>query len=42
MVGKNAWPQGKKKMVVISGVGVREYYYKQGYGKEGAYVVKGL
>lgn len=33
---------GKKKMVVISGVGVREYYYKFGYKKEGAYVSKKL
>jgi elongator complex protein 3 len=33
---------GKNKIVVISGVGVREYYYKQGYEKEGVYVVKGV
>ena len=32
----------KKKMVVISGVGVREYYRKLGYEKEGMYMVKGL
>jgi elongator complex protein 3 len=32
----------KEKMVVISGVGVREYYYKLGYKKEGPYVVKQL
>lgn len=31
---------GKNKMVVISGVGVRQYYYKQGYKKQGPYVVK--
>lgn len=31
---------GKKKMVVISGVGVREYYRKLGYEKEGTYMVK--
>lgn len=33
---------GKRKMVVISGVGVREYYKKLGYKKEGVYVVKRL
>ena len=33
---------GKQKMVVISGVGVREYYKKLGYKKEGVYVVKNL
>ncbi len=32
--------KGKKKMVVISGVGVREYYRKLGYEKEGMYMVK--
>ncbi len=32
--------KGKKKMVVISGVGVREYYRKLGYEKEGPYMVK--
>lgn len=31
---------GKKKMVVISGIGVRGYYKKQGYKLEGTYVVK--
>ncbi|MFH2021396.1 MAG: tRNA uridine(34) 5-carboxymethylaminomethyl modification radical SAM/GNAT enzyme Elp3 [archaeon] len=30
----------KNKMVVISGVGVREYYRKMGYRKEGVYVTK--
>ncbi len=35
-----ALQHGKKKMVVISGVGVREYYYKQGYAREGVYVSK--
>ncbi len=30
----------KKKMVIISGVGVREYYYKFGYTRDGAYVSK--
>ncbi len=32
--------QGKGKMVVISGVGAREYYRKLGYGQEGPYMVK--
>jgi len=32
--------QGKKKIVVISGVGVKEYYRKLGYEKEGLYMVK--
>ena len=32
----------KKKMVVISGIGVKEYYRKLGYIKEGPYMVKGL
>jgi elongator complex protein 3 len=32
----------RDKMVVISGVGVREYYYKLGYKKEGPYVTKKL
>lgn len=34
--------EGCRKVVVISGVGVREYYYKHGYVKEGPYVVKML
>ncbi len=33
---------GKKKMVVISGIGVREYYAKLGYRREGPYMVKNL
>ncbi len=32
----------KKKIVVISGVGVRNYYKKLGYKKEGPYMVKKL
>ncbi|VVB66262.1 Uncharacterised protein [Candidatus Gugararchaeum adminiculabundum] len=32
----------KKKMIVISGVGAREYYYKFGYKLEGPYVSKFL
>lgn len=36
-----AQKHGKKKMVVISGVGVREYYQeKLGYQKEGPYMVR--
>jgi elongator complex protein 3 len=34
--------QGKNKMIVISGVGVREYYRKLGYKREGQYMVKKL
>ncbi|MBW2971163.1 tRNA uridine(34) 5-carboxymethylaminomethyl modification radical SAM/GNAT enzyme Elp3 [Candidatus Woesearchaeota archaeon] len=30
----------KNRMVIISGVGVREYYRKQGYKKQGVYMVK--
>lgn len=33
---------GYSKVAVISGVGVREYYYKQGYFKDGFYVSKNL
>lgn len=32
----------KNKIVVISGVGVREYYYKHGYKLDGAYVSKSI
>ncbi len=32
----------KNKMVVISGIGARDYYRKMGYKKEGAYMVKRL
>jgi len=31
---------GGDKIIVISGVGVREYYYKQGYSLDGPYVSK--
>ncbi len=34
--------QGRDKIVVISGVGVREYYKKIGYEKEGPFMVKRL
>ncbi|PIN74801.1 tRNA uridine(34) 5-carboxymethylaminomethyl modification radical SAM/GNAT enzyme Elp3 [Candidatus Woesearchaeota archaeon CG10_big_fil_rev_8_21_14_0_10_37_12] len=33
---------GCKKILVISGIGVREYYYKLGYKKDGVYVSKEL
>jgi elongator complex protein 3 len=33
---------GYRKMVVISGVGVRSYYNNLGYKLEGPYMVKGL
>ncbi|MBF8280430.1 MAG: hypothetical protein HW383_203 [Candidatus Magasanikbacteria bacterium] len=33
---------GGKKIAVISGVGVREYYRKLGYAKDGTYMVKRL
>ncbi len=39
---KIARNNSKKKMVVISGVGVREYYRKNGYKLEGPYMVKKL
>ena len=35
-----ALENGKDKMVVISGVGVREYYKKLSYSKEGPYMIK--
>ncbi|MCX6742584.1 MAG: tRNA uridine(34) 5-carboxymethylaminomethyl modification radical SAM/GNAT enzyme Elp3 [Candidatus Pacearchaeota archaeon] len=31
-----------KKMIIISGVGVRDYFYKQDYKPDGPYVSKGL
>jgi elongator complex protein 3 len=34
--------QGKKRMVVISGVGAKEYYRKFGYKNEGPYMVRFL
>jgi len=33
---------GKNKMVIISGIGAREYFRKIGYEREGAYMVKVL
>jgi elongator complex protein 3 len=33
---------GKKKIYVISGIGVREYYKKQGYEREGLYMAKNI
>jgi len=37
---KIALCQGRDKIVVISGIGVREYYRKLGYRKQGTYMVK--
>jgi elongator complex protein 3 len=37
---KIAKEAGKKKMIIISGIGVRDYYRKLGYKKEGHYMVK--
>ncbi|AJF61999.1 Histone acetyltransferase Elp3 like protein [archaeon GW2011_AR15] len=37
---KIALENGKSKMVVISGVGVREYYRKLGYKRQGPYMAK--
>jgi elongator complex protein 3 len=34
--------EGKNKMIIISGVGVREYYKKLGYQREGPYMVKSI
>lgn len=39
---KQAAKDGKNKIVVISGVGAREYYRKIGYKPEGPYMVKDL
>jgi elongator complex protein 3 len=39
-IAKNEWK--KKKMVVISGIGTREYYQKFGYKLNCTYMVKGL
>lgn len=33
---------GTRKMVIISGIGVREYYYRKGYSLDGPYVSKRL
>jgi elongator complex protein 3 len=40
MAEEQAKKDGKNKMVVISGVGVREYYKRLGYRLEGPYMVK--
>ncbi len=34
--------EGKTKLLVISGIGVREYYEKIGYARDGPYMVKSL
>ncbi len=40
MAERMAYLNNRKKIVIISGIGVREYYKKLGYKKEGAYMVK--
>lgn len=40
--GEKAIAWGYDKIAVISGIGVRDYYRKFGYEREGAYMVKGL
>jgi len=42
MAEEIAKKKGKNKMVVISGIGVKEYYRKLGYEKEGPYMTKAL
>lgn len=37
---KMAQKNGYKKIAVISGIGVRQYYQKLGYRQEGTYMVK--
>jgi elongator complex protein 3 len=39
---KAAKAAGKKKIVVISGIGARDYYRKLGYSRQGPYMVKRL
>ncbi len=39
---ETASAHGFEKIAVTSGIGVREYYRKHGYVREGAYMVKGL
>lgn len=39
-IARDEWKS--KKMLVISGVGVREYYYNLGYAQDGVYVSKEL
>ncbi len=39
---ETARQHGYDKLVVISGIGVREYYRRLGYSKEGPYMVKNL
>ena len=39
-IAKNEF--NKNKMVIISGIGVKEYFYKLGYEKDGVYVSKNL
>ena len=37
-----AYNNGYRKIVVISGIGVRNYYRKLGYTEENSYMVKNL
>ncbi|MBW2999605.1 tRNA uridine(34) 5-carboxymethylaminomethyl modification radical SAM/GNAT enzyme Elp3 [Candidatus Woesearchaeota archaeon] len=37
---QTAKKHGRKKIIIISGIGVREYYRKLGYKKQGPYMVK--
>ncbi|MCX8203847.1 MAG: GNAT family N-acetyltransferase, partial [Nitrososphaeria archaeon] len=37
-----AGSEGRRRVLVISGVGVREYYYRLGYRRFGPYVAKDL
>lgn len=39
-IAKNEF--GKERMVIISGVGAREYYFRQGYERLGSYVARKL
>jgi len=39
---EQAKKDGKTKMIVISGIGVRDYYKHLGYHREGPYMVKQL
>jgi elongator complex protein 3 len=39
---KLAMKFGKEKLLVLSGVGAKQYYRKIGYGEEGVYMVKHL
>lgn len=42
MAERIAYLNSRNKIIVISGIGAREYYKKLGYKKEGAYMVKSI